>query len=92
MKEYKNKNEERFNYPLINREYDDDLVEYIIDCCKSLEVLEYVKFIGYDYITNESEINTSEYIDAKSRTKLFDYLACDCHYPKYNADKDFFSE
>lgn len=30
--------------------------------------------------------------DAKSRTKLFDYLACDCHYPKYNADKDFFSE
>lgn len=30
--------------------------------------------------------------DAKSRTKLFDYLACACHYPKYNADKDFFSE
>jgi len=69
IKTYKNKNDERFNYPLINREYDDDLVEYIIDCCKSLEVLEYVKFLGYEHITDESEINTSEYIDAKSRTK-----------------------
>lgn len=69
IKSYTNKNEERFNYPLINREYDDDLVKYIIDCCKSLEVLEYVQFLGYDYITNEADINTSEYIDAKSRTK-----------------------
>lgn len=69
IKEYVNKNEERFNYPLINREYDDDLVEYIIDCCKSLEVLEYIKFLGYEYVTDESEINTSEYIDARSRTK-----------------------
>lgn len=68
IKEYKNPNEERFNYPLINREYDDDLVDYIVDCCKSLEVLEYVKFLGYDHITNEADINTSEYIDAKSRT------------------------
>jgi len=69
IKNYVNKNEERFNYPLINREYDDDLVDYIVDCCKSLEVLEYIKFIGYEYVTNESEINTSEYIDARSRTK-----------------------
>ena len=69
IKNYVNKNEERFNYPLINRECDDDLVDYIVDCCKSLEVLEYIKFIGYEYVTNESEINTSEYIDARSRTK-----------------------
>ena len=69
IKHYINKNEERFNYPLINREYDDNLVDYIVDCCKSLEVLEYIKFIGYEYVTNESEINTSEYIDARSRTK-----------------------
>lgn len=69
IRNYINGNEQRFNYPLINREYDDDLVEYIIDCCRSLEVLEYIKFLGYEYITDESEINTSEYIDARSRTK-----------------------
>lgn len=69
IKTYTNPNEERFNYPLINREYDDDLVSYIIDCCKSLEVLENIKFIGYEYVTDEASINTSEYIDAKSRTR-----------------------
>lgn len=70
IKEYVNENEERFNLPLINREYDDDLVNYIVDCCKSLEVLEYIKFVGYKHITDESKINTNDYINAKSRTKL----------------------
>ena len=65
--QYNNTNEERMNFGLINKEYDDDLVDYIIDCCKSLEVLQYIKFIGYEYITDEKDINTSEYIDARSR-------------------------
>jgi len=69
IKEYKNKNEERMNYGLINRQNDYELVEYIVDCCKSLEVLKFVKFLGYEYITNEAEINTSDYIDARSRGK-----------------------
>ena len=66
---YKNPNEERINYGLINREYDDNIVDYIVDCCKSLEVLQYVEFLGYEHIVDESNINTSEYIDAKTRTK-----------------------
>ena len=57
IKEYRNKNEDRFNYSLINREYDDDLVEYIIDCCKSLEVLEYIKFLGYDDVNLSIKTN-----------------------------------
>lgn len=69
IKTYKNVNEKRMNYGLINRETDHDLVEYIIDCCKSLEVLKYVKFLGYEYITDVSEINANEYIDARSRGK-----------------------
>lgn len=66
---YKNPNEERINYGLINRQYDDDIVDYIVDCCKSLEVLQYVEFLGYEHIVDEASINTSEYIDAKTRTK-----------------------
>ena len=69
LKTYKNTVEDRINYGLINREYDDDLVHYIVDCCKSLEVLRNIKFLGYEYITNEADINTSEYIDAKARGK-----------------------
>ena len=66
---YKNPNEERINYGLIDRDYDDDIVDYIVDCCKSLEVLQYVEFLGYEHITDEADINTFEYIDAKARTK-----------------------
>lgn len=69
IREYTNPNESRLNYGLINREYDDDLVEYIVNCCKSLEVLQQVKFLGYDYITNEADIDTNEYINARTRTK-----------------------
>lgn len=70
LKYYENPNEKNINYPLINRELDGDIVEYIIDCCKSLEVLEYIKFVGYTYITDESKIDTSEYISAKARGKI----------------------
>jgi len=70
ISQYTNPNEQHMNFGLINREYDDDLVEYIIDCCKSLEVLSNIKFTGYEYITDEMEINTSEYIDARSRGKV----------------------
>ena len=41
------------------------------------------EFIGYEYITDESQINTSEYIDARSRGKAnkkdpvkYMYLQC----------------
>lgn len=67
IKNYINENESRFNFGIINREYDESLVTYIINCCKSLEVLEYVQFLGYEYIENESEINTSDYILARKR-------------------------
>lgn len=69
LKEYNNPEEGRINYKLINREYDGDLVNYIIDSCKSLEVLENIEFIGYKVVTNEADINTSQYIDQKARGK-----------------------
>lgn len=70
IKYYKNDNEKNINYPLINRELDRDIVEYVVDCCKSLEVLEYITFKGYTYITDESKIDTSEYISAQARGKI----------------------
>lgn len=70
IKHYRNPNEKDFNYPLINRECDGSLVDYIVDCCKSLEVLEYITFTGYEYIDDESKIDTSEYISARARGRL----------------------
>lgn len=67
IRKYTNPNEALINKELINREYDDDLVSYIVDSCKSLEVLSYIEFLGYDYITNEADIDTSDYIVARAR-------------------------
>lgn len=69
IRQYENPNVSRFNMGLINKEYDESLLTHIVDCCESLEVLKYITFIGYDYITDESDINTSEYIEAKTRIK-----------------------
>ena len=67
---YKNPNSDRINYPLINRECDGNIVDYIVDSCKSLEVLEYIKFMGYTYNDDEGSVDTSEYITAKARSKM----------------------
>ena len=67
IRQYENPNEKLINKKLINRQCEDELVSYIVDSCKSLEVLSYITFLGYDYITNENDINTSDYIDARTR-------------------------
>lgn len=69
VRQYENPNVARFNNDLIEKNYDEPLVDYIIDCCKSLEALKYIKFVGYKYITNADEIDISSYITAKSRNK-----------------------
>lgn len=69
LRNYKNPASDKINHKLINREYDGSIVEYIIGCCKSLEVLDCIKFTGYQYITDESKIDTSEYISKKARGK-----------------------
>lgn len=69
IKFYNNPNEKDMRFKLIDKEYDDDIVEYIVNCCKSLEVLQNIKFVDYEYVTDESKINTSEYIESRNRGK-----------------------
>lgn len=68
IKDYNEKAEERINYNLMNKNHDDSLVEYIANVCKSLEVLEYITFEGYDYNDDESKIDINNYNPPK-RTK-----------------------
>lgn len=67
LKEYVNPNEERINHGIISKSHDESLVTYIIDTCRSLEVLKYIKFVSYKYINDEHEIDFNNYI--KSRRK-----------------------
>lgn len=69
LKEYNNPNEDRLNFGLMNRDYDDDLIEHIIASCKSLEVLKYVEFVGYEFISDEKKIDLNEYMTTRKKTK-----------------------
>ena len=71
---YKNPNEERLNFSLMNKENDSELVEYLIDAFKSLDVLKYIKLLEWEYIDDETKINPSDYIRTrKSKTKRNNY-------------------
>jgi hypothetical protein len=65
---YNNPNAERINFGIMNKSYDESLVTYIVDTCKSLEVLKYIKFSRYEYISDEHLIDFNNYIKSR-RTK-----------------------
>lgn len=69
IKEYQNPNESNLNFGLMDRDYDDDLIEHIVASCKSLEVLKYVKFLGYDYVQDERKIDINDYIMTRKKQK-----------------------
>ncbi len=69
LKDYNNVAEDRLNYDLMNRKYDDSIVDYIVNACKSLEVLHYITFEGYEYIEDESKIDINKYIHKRSKSK-----------------------
>jgi hypothetical protein len=53
IKFYRNENEDAMNFDLMNRIHDKDLIQYLVNSCKSLEVLKYVKFLGYEYVDDD---------------------------------------
>lgn len=55
----------QFNMDLIERRCDRPLVSYIVDTFKSLEVIDNVEFLDYKYITDESQIDSSEFISTR---------------------------
>lgn len=67
IQHYKNPNEDSINFGLMNREYDKPLIEYIVNSCKSLEVLDSIKFLGYEYVDDQSQIDINNYLMSRRR-------------------------
>ena len=61
--------ERDLNIPIMNKEYDEPLVNYVVDTFKSLEVLSTIKITGYDYTEKESEIDVNKYIFKREKRK-----------------------
>lgn len=66
---YDNPNIERFNLGLINRQQDKDLILHLVDVFKSLNVIEYVEFLDYEYIEDANEIDMSVYNEFNNRDR-----------------------
>ena len=65
----KNEEEKNLNIPLIKREHEEDLVSFVVDIYKSLEATSFIKFLGYEVITDESKIDTAKYITTRKKVK-----------------------
>ena len=69
IKQYQNPNVVPLNMALINHYYDSDLVPFIVDAFKSLEVIPNIKILGYRYETNPRNINMNEFIRTRNNSK-----------------------
>ena len=72
LKDFKNPNEERLNLKLIKREYDKELVTYVVNVFKSLDSTGMIKFLGYTVEYDESKIDYSKYITSRKKKKKKD--------------------
>lgn len=69
LKEYPSEFERDLNIPLMKKEADRPLVEYVLDSWKSLQIVEGIKFIDYTYTEKESEIDINRYIYKREKGK-----------------------
>lgn len=83
LKHYKNPNADRINKKLIKREYDKDLVYYVVNVFKSLETTGMIKFLDYKVEMDESKIDFSKYVTSRKKKKKKD-ANLKFHYIKTN--------
>ena len=79
--DYRTTFDDHLNTDLMNRVHDHPLLDYILECWYSLEVLKGVKILGWEYTDKESEIDINDYIfkreRGKKKTEKFDYKYID---------------
>lgn len=70
LKNYVSEWEQYLNVPLMTKEADAPLVEYIVDVWKSLAaVVSQIEFVGYEYTEKESEIDINKHVFKRVKKK-----------------------
>ena len=54
--------EDDLNVELMTKAADRPLVEYVVDAWKSLEVVKYIKFLGYEWCTSSTDIDINKHV------------------------------
>ena len=60
---------DELNRPLMNKEADEPLVEYVKDAYRSLEIAPPIKIIGFEYTESESKIDVNRFIFKREKRK-----------------------
>lgn len=61
--------EEQLNIPLMNKEYDKPLVEYIFDALKGFEILPNIKIIDYTWDDKETNFDINDHVIRRNKNK-----------------------
>lgn len=61
--------EKELNIPLMNKEADMPLVEYVKDAWRSLEIVKNIKILKFEYNENESQIDINRFIFKREKKK-----------------------
>lgn len=82
MKNYPSMFADSFNDAIMEKSFDRPLVEYVLDAWRSLEIVQGIKFLGYDYTEEMSDIEINDYIVKRypkgvSKDKRYDYKFVD---------------
>ena len=69
IRDYVSDFEKELNLPLLYKEADRPLVEYIEDAWKSLEIVKNIKILKFEYNDMESEIDINKFIFKRDKKK-----------------------
>lgn len=70
---FPNKNESRLNTGLMNREYEKNLEEYVVQCFRSIElVLDNIKMTSYKFTDEPEEIDLASYEQVRKSDQIKD--------------------
>lgn len=67
LKDFVGNYEDELNIDLMTKSADGSLVDYVVDSWKSLEVVKYIKFLGYEFNTRESTIDINRHIFKRNK-------------------------
>ena len=67
LKDFIGDYEDSLNVDLMTKSADGNLVDYVVDSWKSLEVVKYIKFLGYEFNTRESTIDINRHIFKRNK-------------------------
>lgn len=69
--DYDNPDREKINYPIINRQYEKNLYEYVIDCFQSISsVLPEFQMVDSKFVSDFDKVNQSDYERTRSNRQV----------------------